>query len=168
MLSESKSARIPRSADTSHLSKLLAQRRAQAPPNQYRRSRTDYVSHSAHMPLQNSSRTIIGLAYLLGLCLLAACREQPFYCESVGHIVGTADLSKDAARRCYKLKDICERSAPSCFTQPDAHCLRTYSSDRYTFDCAPSLGECQSLHKQREDASFHVESCQLKRPEHVD
>jgi hypothetical protein len=104
--------------------------------------------------------------FLLSVFALGGCREQQFYCEQVGHVIGPVVQSKDAPRRCYELERLCQPAA-TCFEQPGAVCFRTYASDSYIYVCAPSARECDTLRQQRADAGIHVESCQPKRPQDV-
>ncbi len=106
----------------------------------------------------------LSAACLLWLALITGCREPAFYCEEVGKQIGTAEPNTAVPRHCHLLEDTCKREASSCFERLEAHCFRTYGLDRHTFYCAPTLAECESLRRPRDEAGLRVESCTLKRP----
>jgi hypothetical protein len=105
---------------------------------------------------------VLSAVCLLSMAAVAGCGEPAFYCEEVGHKIGKAEPSK-VVRQCHLLKDTCQKEAPACFERPEAHCFRTYGSDRSTFYCAPTPAECESLRRPRDEAGLRVESCVLRR-----
>ena len=107
----------------------------------------------------------LSAACLLSLAAIAGCSEPVFYCEEVGNEIGTAESKTAVPRHCHLLEDTCKREAPTCFERLEAHCFRTYGSDRRTFYCAPTPAECESLRRPRDEAGLRVESCALKRPQ---
>jgi hypothetical protein len=108
--------------------------------------------------------------WLCAFAALIACRDPMFHCESVGHVIGTATLSKDVPRQCHTGADSCEKQAPSCFEQPRAHCFRTYASYKHIFYCAPSFNECELLRRKREEGLYSAatESCKVVGPEQIE
>ena len=105
----------------------------------------------------------LSAACLLSLAAMVGCSEPVFYCQEVGHKMGTGEPDPAVPRQCHLLEDACKREAPSCFERLEAHCFRTYGADRDTFYCAPTPPECEKLRRPRDEAGLRVESCQLKR-----
>jgi hypothetical protein len=105
------------------------------------------------------------LLCLVGALALFGCSKRVFHCEQVGSDVNGV-RGKDVPRECLTSTKICDVSGP-CFEQSEAHCFRTYSSDRYIFICAPTAAECGTLHKQRAQLDQPMDSCRLMLPKEV-
>ncbi|HVJ21039.1 MAG TPA: hypothetical protein VM686_36765 [Polyangiaceae bacterium] len=93
---------------------------------------------------------------------LSACRDPVFHCESAGR--------EDLPRQCHTSAELCEKEAPSCFEQPNAHCFRTYASYKHVYHCAPSPKECEAARRKHaaELYSAAAETCKVVTPAQVE